>query len=106
MLRYNNTIYSRPVNLDVENKRRYYNSLFDPIVPIQSDDIYVITTFGDRVDLLAWNYYGDTSLWFIICAANPQLRKDSLYLEPGIQLRIPRNPDTILNLYQNENSFE
>jgi phage tail protein X len=106
MQRYNNTLYSRKVQLDTENKRRYYNTLLDPQIPLRQDDIYVITTYGDRLDSLAWNYYGDAGLWWIVAAANPQLRKDSLYLEPGLQLRIPRDSNTVLSLYQDENSFE
>ena len=104
-MRYQNTTYSRAIELDSENKRRYYNTLLDPEIPLQSDDIYVITTYGDRLDLLSWNYYSDASLWFIIAAANPGLRKDSLYLEPGIQLRIPRNSNNVLNLFKVQNTF-
>lgn len=104
-MRYQNTLYSRDVELDIVNKRRYYNTLLDPEIPIQTDDIYVITTYGDRLDFLAWNYYSDSSLWFIISSANPGLRKDSLYLDPGQQLRIPRNPNTVLNLFQIQNNF-
>lgn len=104
MSRYNNAYYNRPVVLDSENKRRYYNTLIDPSIPTRNDDIYVITTIGDRLDQLAWNYYSDSTLWFIIAAANPDLRKDSLYLEPGTQLRIPFDANAVLSLYQSQNS--
>jgi len=104
MSRYTNAYYSRPVNLDVENKRRYYDSLIDPVIPRRIDDIYVMTTIGDRLDKLAWDYYSDTSLWFIIAAANTELRKDSLYLEPGTQLRIPFDAQAVLSLYQAQNN--
>ena len=106
MSKYNNNSYTRPVNLDVENKRRFYYSLLDPNIPKQLDDIYVITTIGDRLDLLAYQYYNDAELWFILCAANPDLRKDSLYLETGLQIRIPRSSQTVLSLYQAENNLE
>ena len=106
MSRFVNNLYTRPVQLDVENKRRYYNSLLDPFIPKQQDDIYVITTIGDRLDLLSYQYYNDSELWFIIAAANTDLRKDSLYLEPGLQLRIPRNSQYVLSLYQTENNLE
>ena len=70
------------------------------------DDIYVVTTIGDRIDLLAWKYYANAELWWIIAAANPELRKDSLYLEPGIQLRIPQDLSTILNDFDNLNQLD
>lgn len=104
MSRYINAFYSRPVNLDEENKRRYYDALLDPEIPRRSDDIYVVTTIGDRLDQLAWQYYSDSSLWFIIAAANTELRKDSLYLEPGTQLRIPVDAQAVLSLYQAQNT--
>ena len=104
--RYNNNSYSRKSFLDSENKRRYFNTLLDPTIPKQFDDIYVMTTIGDRVDLLAYQYYNNAELWFIIAAANPDLRKDSLFIEPGTQLRIPRDYQQVLSLFQEENSFE
>lgn len=104
MSRYINAYYNRPVSLDTDNKRRYYNTLLDPTIPNRDDDIYVMTTTGDRLDQLAWDYYSNAELWFIIAAANPGLRKDSLYLEPGTQLRIPIDSQAVLTLYQSQNS--
>jgi phage tail protein X len=91
--------------LDVENKRRYYDSLIDPVIEKSVDDIYVVTSVGERLDLLAWKYYQDPELWWIISAANPELRKDSLYLEPGIQVRVPRDYQVVLQLFIDQNSF-
>lgn len=103
MERYNNFLFSRAAKLDEANKRRYYPALLDPTIPRANDDIYVICTFGDRLDLLASKYYGDSTLWWIISAANPELRKDSLYLEPGLQVRIPRSYQTALSLFESQN---
>lgn len=103
MERYNNFIFSQKSNLDTENNRRYYSSLIDPTIERQQDDIYVICTFGDRLDSLAFKYYSDATLWWIISAANPELRKDSLYLEPGTQVRIPRDFQRVLTLFEDQN---
>lgn len=103
MERYNNFIFSQPSTLDISNNRRYYSSLIDPTIERQQDDIYFICTFGDRLDLLAFKYYSDATLWWIISAANPELRKDSLYLEPGTQVRIPRDFQRVLTLFQDQN---
>ena len=104
MARYNNYSFTQKSKLDVDNKRRYYDSLLDPTIPLSYSDIYVITTIGDRLDLLAWKYYANAEFWWMIAAANPTLRKDSLYLEPGIQLRIPQDYNEVLMLYKDQNT--
>lgn len=77
------------VVLDKDNKRRYVRAGLLPTFLKTSDDTYIITTIGDRLDLLAHEYYKDSSKWFLIASANPDIAFSSLYLEPGIQLRIP-----------------
>ncbi len=67
-----------------------------PDTPISEGDYYIITTAGDRYDTLANQFYNDHTLWWVIAAANNSQRA-SLIVEPGIQLRIPGNIDTILN---------
>lgn len=76
----------------------YLNNLY-PDVEYTEDDNYVITTLGDRLDLLANNFYGDSSLWWIIASANA-LSGDSLYPPTGMQLRIPTDIRTILDSYK------
>ena len=103
MERYNNFTFTQPSTLDVENARRVYNTLIDPTIDRLQDDIYVICAIGDRLDLLAFKYYSDSTLWWIISAANPELRKDIMHLEPGTQLRIPRDYKRVLTLFQQQN---
>jgi phage tail protein X len=104
MSRYSNYLFTQKESIDSTTKKRFYETLLDPTIDKNSTDIYVITVIGDRYDLLAWQYYSDAELWWIISAANPELQKDSLYLEPGTQVRIPRDYHAALNLYQNQNS--
>lgn len=80
----------------------YVNNIY-PDVPYSENDNYVITTLGDRFDILANNFYGDSTLWWIIPASNA-LPGDSLYPPIGIQLRIPSDVRSILNSYKNVNS--
>lgn len=103
MSKYNNNEFTQPAKLDLENKRRYYDSLLDPVIERRDDDIYIITSIGERLDLLAWKYYSSVDLWWIIAAANPDLRKDSLYLEPGSQIRVPVNYYNALELLETQN---
>lgn len=84
-------------------KRYYVNNIY-PEIPVTEEDIYVITTAGDRLDILAYNYYGDVSLYWIIASAN-NLPGDSLVPPLGQQLRIPTNTERIINQYLDLNSL-
>ena len=58
-----------------------------PEIPLSSDDIYVITNFGDRLDLMANQFYGDSTLYWIIASANPnQIDFGSIFIKEGNQL--------------------
>lgn len=103
MSRYGLSQFEQPASLDAENSRRYYKTLIDPVIPKSYTDVYIIPSFGERLDLLAGKYYGDPSLWWIIAAANPELRKDSIYLEPGIQIRVPTDYIEVIALFKAEN---
>jgi|TARA_R110000851_G_scaffold71870_2_gene159674 hypothetical protein len=83
--------------------RRYIQNAIYPDIPETEDDIYVITTVGDRYDTLAQQYYSDLSLWWIIATANPTANSDSLVITPGIQIRIPGSPSKIVGLYESLN---
>ena len=85
-----------------EGTRYIQNSIY-PDIPETVDDIYVITTVGDRYDILAKQFYRDASLWWIIASANPINTSDSLVPTPGEQLRIPANPNEIISTYEQLN---
>jgi len=84
--------------------REYYKGTKYPDIPLSENDIYVITVFGDRLDVLAQQYYGDSSLYWIISSANPSLSFNSLYIPLGTQLRIPNNVSNVLAAYKTLNS--
>ena len=82
------------------NGNLVYKTSRYPEVPLSSNDIYVYTTQGDRFDTLAQQYYGDSSLWWIISIANTatagtdlqsDLPQNTLVIPQGIQIRIPAN---------------
>lgn len=104
MGRYTTYTISSVTELDEENKRQFYQSILDPSIDRSATDVYIVTKFGDRLDLLSWKYYGNAEYYFVILAANPDLRKDSLYLDSGIQLRIPKDYQEVLTKYQEKNS--
>ena len=78
---------------------QYYTNNMYPDVPYSETDNYVITTVGDRLDLMAFDFYGDSELWWVIASANA-LPGDSLVVEPGTQLRIPVDLAGIVNTYK------
>lgn len=81
----------------------YSRNVIFPIVKPSSSDIYVISTAGDRFDTLALEYYQDPGLWWIIAGIN-NIKKDSLTIKPGVQLRIPMNIENIISEYIEVNS--
>ena len=98
MKRYN----SIPTNTDAEGNV-YYENVTYPIPPSTFQDIYVYTTIGDRFDTLAQQYYGNSSLWWIISCANNTLPQNSLTPPVGTQLRIPVNPTPSIAEYEEIN---
>ena len=99
MDRYQNTDILKQANTNYP----YYKGKFYPNIPLSEYDVYVITTVGDRLDNLAFSYYRDATLWWIIAAANNNATKGALYPEPGTQLRIPTDINSVLNLYDQFN---
>jgi phage tail protein X len=67
-----------------------------PNIPLRDDDVYVATETGDRLDTLAYQFYGNSSYWWIIASAN-NIHNAVFALEDGTVLRIPQNYIQILN---------
>lgn len=76
--------------------RTVYRSKLYPNIPLRDDDIYVASETGDRLDTLAYQYYNDSSLWWIIAAAN-NIHNAPFGLDDGTILRIPQNYIEILS---------
>jgi hypothetical protein len=83
---------------------RYRASTRYPDIPLSDADVFLSTIRGDRLDNLAFQFYNDSSLWWIIQIANPDLPNDSLYPTLGFQLRIPGNVTQILSNFEQLNS--
>lgn len=73
-----------------------------PPIPRSVDDIYVRTTPGDRLDLLANIYYGSVGYWWIIAEANG-IGKGTMTIPPNQQLRIPASILQVLSDYKELN---
>ena len=90
-------------NKNIQGKR-YYKPLRYPPISLSSNDIYILTTIGDRLDTLADQFYNDVRLWWIITNANPDIvRRDSYSLKPNLEVRIPSNTSQILEDFKQIN---
>ena len=78
--------------------RIVYRSKIYPEIPLRDDDVYVASETGDRLDTLAYQYYNDASLWWIIAAAN-NIHDAPFGLADGTILRIPQNYIEILSQF-------
>ena len=76
--------------------KRYLTTVIIPTQPLDSDDIYIQTTTQDRLDRLAYIFYEDETLWWIIATANG-LGKGTYVVPANTRLRIPNK----LNVQQN-----
>jgi hypothetical protein len=76
--------------------RTVYRSSPLPNIPLSDDDIYVATETGDRLDTLAFQFFGDSSLWWIIASAN-NIHNAPFGFQDGTVLRIPSNYIDVLN---------
>jgi len=74
-----------------------------PSVATSNDDFYIIAQATDRLDLIANDFFGDSTLWWVIAMAN-DLPGDSLFISPGFQLRIPGNLDNAIQEFNALNS--
>ena len=64
---------------------KFGTTIYDD-VPKINDDIYVIAQEGDRLDNLAFEYYGAQHLWWFIARAN---NLKTMNVPAGTRLRIP-----------------
>lgn len=102
--RYDSIPSTKVKNVKSKNYGEQYklNNVY-PDIPVSDQDYYVITVMGDRLDLIAYDFYGDSSLWWIISSAN-SLPGDSLIPPIGSQLRIPFDFRAAYNEYRNFNT--
>ena len=99
-----NRVKNQQIKVTDGNRKRFYKYIKYPEIPEDISDIYIITRIGERLDLLANKYYQNPDLWWVIMKANPnKLRRDSLLIKSGIQIRIPSDINSILISFEKLN---
>ena len=91
MSRYSNTKMTRKSLLPKQKKNvlSYETTLYQRVHETNGD-LHVISTEGDRLDNLAFQFYGDPSLWWYIAKANDLT---AINIPAGTSLRIPASTD-------------
>ena len=87
--------YNTPFRFFDEKGKQFYPSFTYPKIQEKLSDIYIIGSYSDRLDNLAWTYYKDPTLWWIIASAN-NIHNAPLGFEEGTILRIPQNYISII----------
>tara|TARA_Y100000593_G_C4139880_1_gene251695 strand:- start:78 stop:368 length:291 start_codon:yes stop_codon:yes gene_type:complete len=84
--RYKNTKFGSKQSNDSRKNLHVYQTTIYFRVPERDDDIYLIATEGDRCDILAHQYYRDSSLWWFIARVN---NLKTMNIPKGTSLRLP-----------------
>ena len=82
-------------------KTIYLPTKYPTLVP-SNEDYYIIAREEARFDLIAADFFGDSTYWWVVVMAN-DLPGDSMYAPPGTQLRIPGNLNNALTAFNVEN---
>lgn len=71
----------------------YLNNWVDRPIPRQADDVTfrINTTYNLRPDLLAYDLYGDPTLWWVFAQRNPNTLPDPLGdFREGVTIYLPK----------------
>ena len=72
-----------------QSGKTVYKSILYPAIRESTSDIFIMAKDTDRLDLLAYAYYGDVTMWWIIAKANNI--RGTFFVPIGTQLRIPQD---------------
>ena len=84
-----------------DGKQVFFTTRY-PIIPVSNSDIYITASSEDFLDSLAFKFYKDSTLWWVIAQANNI--KGTMKPKIGQQLRIPKNIDSIIARFNRANS--
>ena len=88
--------YTTVTILKDKDGKRYYKPTIVKEIPLKDSDLYIYPFPGDRFDMLAQRYYGDSNLWWIIAKAN-DMSDGQIGVDPETKLRIPQEIQKILD---------
>lgn len=73
---------------------------YRPITKKPDDVTYQINNmYKYRPDVLAYDLYGDSALWWVFVARNPNVLKDPIFdFKPGVVIYIPKKETLVTDL--------
>lgn len=80
--------YLTTTQIKDSNGKRKASTTIISAPPPSSNDTYIQLSSPERLDILAYKFYGDASLWWLIATANG-LGKGTLFTPENRRLRIP-----------------
>lgn len=79
------------------SRTKFYGNFLDiadfPLIPKNPDDVIfeINRTYQYRPDLLAFDLYGDSNLWWVFALRNPNTIKDSIFdMRIGTKIYLPK----------------
>lgn len=96
---------NRYENIEVKRRfdgKRVFKTTYYPIIHPSDNDVIVISNDTTFLDSLAFKYYGDPTLYWIIAQAN-NLGKGRMSVPQGLSLRIPTNINNIIDKFNRLN---
>lgn len=72
---------------------RFLDTMVNRTVPARPDDIYteISATYHLRPDLMAYDLYGSSGLWWVFIARNPNVMQDPIWdFTSGTSIFIPQ----------------
>lgn len=86
-------------------KTNFYGFFLDvatiPSIPNDPKDVQyqIDAIYENRPDLLAYDLYGDPSLWWVFSVRNPNVIQDPIYdFLPGVIIYIPQKQNLVASL--------
>lgn len=73
-----------------ENNKRYYSTYNKITFPKKAEDIYIVWQDYHTTQNLAYKYYNDSKLWWVILSANNKKLESDFF--SGEVIRIPTEP--------------
>jgi len=82
----NRYIGTRLIDISNIDHRDKMSSTVYKSIPKSTSDVWAMTQSGDRLDSIAFQFYGDSSYWWYIARANGL---STINIEAGVRLRLP-----------------
>ena len=95
---YNN---NSPYYLTGSVSNQFLDIMVDRPLPKISDDVLwsITSTYNLRPDMLAFDLYGDSKLWWVFAQRNPNRLKDPLFdFVTGVEIYLPKQ-NTLVAAY-------